>query len=316
MKSVGAHLHAHSHGKATGTVLLVSLGVTLAFVAIETVAGLRSGSLALLSDAGHNFTDAFGLGLAAAGYYWGGRPSDHRRTFGYQRTGVLAAFLNALLLVILSGALLWESYLRLLNPEPVSESIMLWVAAIGIVVNLGIARSIGHSHDLNLRAAWIHQMGDTASCAGIIAAAILIHYTGWLQIDPALSIVISLVIVWTAWDIFKDSLNILLEGLPKGLRLSEITSGIRDVSGVIDVHDLHVWNLGSEERALSCHVLIEDVPPSASDIILRQINGVLECRFGIAHTTVQFEHVSCAISENGCAIPVSSSHEHQHEHDH
>jgi cobalt-zinc-cadmium efflux system protein len=302
-----AHFHAHAHGKATGKILLGSLLVTLVFVAVEAIAGLRSHSLSLLSDAGHNFTDAFGLGLAAAGFYIAARPGDQLRTFGYQRMGVLAAFLNALLLVILSGALLWESYLRLLNPEPVSEGTMLWVAALGIVVNLGIAWSIGgvghhgHDHDLNLRAAWIHMMGDAASCVGIIIGAVIIHYTGWLKIDPILSIVISLVIVWTAWDIFKDSLNILLEGLPKGLRLTEVTSGIRAVSGVIDVHDLHIWNLGAEERALSCHVLIEDVPPSASESILRDVNCVLQERFGIHHTTVQFEHTRCALADISCA---------------
>jgi cobalt-zinc-cadmium efflux system protein len=299
--------HVHYHGKATGGILLASLAVTLVFVAVEAVAGLRSGSLALLSDAGHNFTDAFGLGLAAAGYYWAARPGDQLRTFGYQRMGVLAAFLNALLLVILSGALLWEGYQRFLNPEPVSEKIMLWVAALGILVNLAIAWSIGgfghhgHDHDLNIRAAWIHQMGDAASCVGIIIGAVIIHYTGWLRIDPILSMVISLVIVWTAWDIFKDSLNILLEGLPKGLRLAEVTSGIRDVSGVIDVHDLHIWNLGAEERALSCHVLIEDVPPSASESILRDVNCVLQERFAIFHTTIQFEHTRCALADISCA---------------
>jgi cobalt-zinc-cadmium efflux system protein len=297
-----AHFHVHYSGRATGRILLVSLVVTLAFVAVEALAGIRSGSLALVSDAGHNFTDAFGLGLAAAGYYWAARPGDHVRTFGYQRTGVLAAFLNALLLVILAGALLWESYQRLLNPEPVSERIMLAVAALGILVNLAIAWSIGgHGPDLNLRAAWIHQMGDAASCVGIIIGAVIIHYTGWLKIDPILSIVISLVIVWTAWDIFKDSLNILLEGLPKGLRLAEVTSGIRGVSGVIDVHDLHVWNLGAEERALSCHVLIEDVPPSASESILRDVNCVLQERFAIHHTTIQFEHTRCALADISCA---------------
>src|SRR5579864_3942245 len=303
---MGVHFHAHSHGQATGRILLASLVATLVFVAVEAVAGLRSGSLALLSDAGHNFTDAFGLGLAAAGYYWAARPGDHVRTFGYQRMGVLAAFLNALLLVILSGALLWESYRRLLNPEPVSEKIMLWVAALGILVNLAIAWSIGgHSHghdrDLNLRAAWIHQMGAAAGCVGIILGAVIIHYSGWLKIDPILSIVISLVIVWTAWDIFKDSLNILLEGLPKGLRLAEVTSGIQGVPGVIDVHDLHVWNLGAEERALSCHVLIEDVPPSASESILRDVNCVLQERFAIHHTTIQFEHTRCALADISCA---------------
>jgi cobalt-zinc-cadmium efflux system protein len=303
---MGAHFHAHSHGKATGRILLASLVVTLVFVAVEALAGLRSGSLALLSDAGHNFTDAFGLGLAAAGWYWAAKPGDQLRTFGYQRMGVLAAFLNALLLVILSGALLWESYMRLLDPQPVSEKTMLWVAALGILVNVAIAWSIGghshgHDHDLNLRAAWIHQMGDAASCVGIIIGAVIIHYTGWLGIDPILSIVISLVIVWTAWDIFKDSLNILLEGLPKGLRLAEVVSGIQAVPGVIDVHDLHVWNLGAEERALSCHVLIEDVPPSASESILKDVNCVLQERFAIHHTTIQFEHTRCALADVSCA---------------
>jgi cobalt-zinc-cadmium efflux system protein len=299
---VGAHIHLHSHGQATGRTLLVSLAVTLVFVVIEAIAGLRSGSLALLSDAGHNFTDAFGLGLAAVGYFWAARPGDQLRTFGYQRTGVLAAFLNALLLVVLSGALLWESYQRLMNPEPVAEWTMLWVASLGIVVNLAIAWSIGgHGHDLNIRAAWIHQIGDAASCVGIIAGAAIIHFTGWLQIDPILSVVISLVIVWTAWDIFKDSLNILLEGLPKGLRLAEVTSGIRSVSGVIDVHDLHIWNLGTEDRALSCHVLIEDVPPSASESILRDVNCVLQERFAIYHSTIQFEHTRCALADISCA---------------
>ncbi len=286
--------------------LLVALLVTLVFVAVEAVAGVRSGSLALLSDAGHNFTDAFGLGLAAAGCYWAAKPGDHVRTFGYQRTGVLAAFLNALLLVVLSMALLWESYQRLLVPEPVSERTMLWVAAIGLLVNLAIARSIaghghGHDHDLNLRAAWIHQIGDAASCVAIIAGAVVIHYTGWLAIDPILSILISLVIVWTAWDIFKESLNILLEGLPRGLRLAEVTAGIQGVPGVIGVHDLHIWNLGAEDRALSCHVLIEDVPPSASESILRDVNCVLQERFSIFHSTIQFEHTRCALADISCS---------------
>jgi cobalt-zinc-cadmium efflux system protein len=298
-----SHSHTHPHGgEATGRILLISLLITLVFVAVEAIAGIRANSLALLSDAGHNFTDAFGLALAAGGYYWAAKPGDHVRTFGYQRTGVLAAFLNALLLVVLSVALLWESYHHLIAPEPVSEKIMLWVAALGILVNATIAWSIGgHGNDLNLRAAWIHQIGDAASCVGIIIGAVIIHYTGWVMVDPILSILIALVIVWTAWDIFKDSLNILLEGLPKGLRLAEVTAGIQAVDGVIDVHDLHVWNLGAEERALSCHVLIEDVPPSSSESILRDVNCVLQERFAIHHTTIQFEHTRCALADISCA---------------
>jgi cobalt-zinc-cadmium efflux system protein len=300
---MGGHHHTHSHrGHATGKVLIVSLAVTLAFVALEAAAGFRSGSLALLSDAGHNFTDAFGLALAAAAYYLESKPGNQVKTFGYHRMGVLAAFVNALMLVALSMALLWESYTHLRNPEPVQDTVMLVVAAIGIAVNLGIARGLGgHGHDLNIRAAWLHQMGDAASCAGIIAGALIIRYTRWLAVDPLLSVAISLAIIWTAWDIFKDSLNILLEGLPKGLTLSGVAAELRDVPGVLDVHDLHIWSLGSESRALSCHVQIEDRPPSESDSILRQVNRVLGERFGIHHTTVQFEHVPCSLAEESCA---------------
>jgi cobalt-zinc-cadmium efflux system protein len=139
---------------------------------------------------------------------------------------------------------------------------------------------------------------------------VLIHFTGWQQVDPILSIALALLIVYTAWDIVRESLNILLEGLPRGIKLGEVVSAARCIEGVLDVHDLHIWSLGSSTHALSCHVLIDDVPPSASDTILRRINAMLLERFSIGHTTVQFEHVSCAISENGCAIPVSDPHHH------
>ncbi|MEP7354988.1 MAG: cation diffusion facilitator family transporter [Acidobacteriota bacterium] len=297
-----SHSHSHSHG-STGKILIASLILTIAFVLIEVVAGFWSGSLALLSDAGHNFTDAFGLGLAAVAYRLESRPGDHIKTFGYQRTGVLAAFVNALLLVVVSVGLLWESYQHLLHPEPVQESIMLWVAALGIVINLLIAWSLighGHKHDLNVRAAFVHQVGDAASCVAIIIGALVIHYTGWMFVDPLLSIVIAVFIIWTSWDLFKDSLNILLEGLPKGLNLADVIQEVRCIAGVGDVHDLHIWSLGSEARALSCHVLIDDMPPSESDAILCAVNTVLADRFDIHHTTIQFEHKGCALTEVNC----------------
>jgi len=156
--------------------------------------------------------------------------------------------------------------------------------------------------DLNVRAAWIHMLGDAASCAAIMVGAVVIKYTGWLAIDPALSILIAAAIVWTAWDILKDSLNILLEGLPKGLSLSEVTGAIGQVAGVLDVHDLHIWSLGSNAHALSCHVLIEDMRPSESDSILRSVNQLLDDRFHIRHTTVQFEHVRCALADESCTV--------------
>ncbi|HEY6340971.1 MAG TPA: cation diffusion facilitator family transporter [Bryobacteraceae bacterium] len=294
---------AHSHGPRTGRVLIGSLALTVAFVIGEAIAGLRSHSLALVSDAGHNVTDAIGLVLAGAGYFFQSRPGNQIKTFGYHRTGVLAAFVNALILACLSLALFYESIQRFRHPQPVTESVMIWVAAIGLVVNLAIAWSLDSDRaDLNLRAAWVHMLGDAVSCLGIIVGGALMYLTGWLAIDPILSILIAAAIVWTAWDIFRDSINILLEGLPKGLKLSEVMRAIRQVTGVIDVHDLHVWSLGSETHALSCHVLIEDMPPSESDSILRNLNGVLGSRFHIHHTTIQFEHARCVLADASCTV--------------
>jgi cobalt-zinc-cadmium efflux system protein len=299
--------HSHAHGQR-GTALFVSLILTAAFVVAEAVAGLRAGSLALLSDAGHNFTDAFGLLLAAVAFVTQSRPANHVKTYGYHRTGVLAAFINALLLVALSLVLFYESYQRMLHPQPVVESIMIWVAGAGLILNLAIAWGLGgHGGDINVRAVWIHMLGDAASCVGIIVGAVVIYYTGWLAVDPLLSIVIGAAIIWTAWDIFHDSLNILLEGLPKGLKLAEVVRQIRTIDGVMDVQDVHIWSLGSEAHALSCHVLIEDMPPSSSDSILQCVNHMLADRFQIHHTTLQFEHARCALAEAPCTAA-----KHQH----
>jgi len=239
-----------------------------------------------------------GLLLAATAYKLEARPGDQVKTFGYQRTGVLAAFVNALMLVVLSVFLIWESVLRLRTPEPVNDQVMLIVAAIGLVINLAIAWGVGgHGNDLNMRATFLHQIGDAASCVGIIIGALIIRSTGWLIVDPILSIVMSVFIIWTAWDIFKDSLNILLEGLPKGLNLAEVTREIRNVRRVDDVHDLHIWSLGSDASALSCHVVIEDMPTSESELILADVNRVLEDKFHIHHATIQFEHTRCAAAD-------------------
>jgi cobalt-zinc-cadmium efflux system protein len=302
------HSH-HAQSGRTGRILFASLLLTAAFVVVETIAGFRAGSLALLSDAGHNFTDAFALLLAAIGFYIQARPGNHVKTFGYQRAGVLAALINAVTLVLIAGLIFYESYQRLQHPSPVNASTMIAIAGLGLVVNLVIVWGLGgHGRDLNIRAAWIHMVGDAASSAAIIAGALAIRLTGWQAIDPVLSLLIGAAIVVSAWGIIKDSLNILLEGLPKGLKLVDVTQELRQVPGVIDVHDLHIWSLGSEAHALSCHVLIEDMPPSASDSILRNLNQVLCDRFAIHHTTVQFEHARCALAEISCTVV----REHQH----
>jgi cobalt-zinc-cadmium efflux system protein len=295
------HDHGHSHSHAgTGRALIASLILTLGFVGFEAVAGFRASSLALLSDAGHNFADAFALLLAAFGFYLQTRPANEVKTFGYQRAGVVAAFVNAVSLVVLALFLFFESLERLRNPQPVVESTMIVVASLGLIMNLFIVwRLGGHGHDMNIRAAWIHMLGDAMSCVAIIAGAIAIHYTGWQKIDPILSILIGLMIIWSGWGIIQESLNVLLEGSPKGIELEEVTGGMRGVDGVIDVHDLHIWSLGSQAHALSCHVLIDDVPPSTSEAILKRIKSVLCDRFSINHSTIQFEHVRC---EDPCVM--------------
>jgi cobalt-zinc-cadmium efflux system protein len=276
----------------------------VAFVAVEAAAGLEARSLALLSDAGHNFTDALALLLAWFGYILESKPADEIKTYGYRRAGVLAAFVNALALVALAAFIFYESYHRLVSPQPVNESIMFVIAALGLLVNAAIMWGMRRDqrHDLNIRSAYLHMLGDAVGSVGIIVGAVIIRYTGWQQVDPLLSILIGVLIVWTAWDVTKECLNILLEGLPRGMDLQSVAGAMRQVEGVQDVHDLHIWSLGSRTHALSCHVLIADVPPSESEGILRRLIGVLSDRFHIEHTTVQFEHTECALSESGCPV--------------
>jgi cobalt-zinc-cadmium efflux system protein len=312
------HSHAHSgphcHHGGTGRILKWSSVATILFVLIEVVAGLKAGSLALLSDAGHNLSDALALLFTWFAFYLQSKPADDVKTYGYHRSGVLAAFVNALTLVALAAWIFYESVQRFLRPEPVQENIMLVVAGLGLLLNGGVmwALRIAKDNDINVRSAFLHMLGDALGSVAIVGGAIAIHFTGWLRIDPALSVAIGALLIWTAWDIVNESLNILLEGLPRGLELQTVICAMREVPGVLDVHDLHIWSLGSSTHALSCHALIEDVPPSASDRILQRLNIMLCDRFAIRHTTVQFEHVGCAVSESGCVIPTGSHAHHQH----
>lgn len=308
------HSHSHAHVSTTGRILWWSVLATFTFVGVEVFAGIKAHSLALVSDAGHNFTDGLALLLAWFGVYLQSRPADEVKTYGYHRAGVLTAFINALTLVALAAWIFYESWQRLRNPQPVHEFVMLLVAAGGLVLNGGImwGLRVAQRQDINIRSAFVHMLGDLLGSVAIMAGALAIRYTGWQQVDPILSILIGMLIVWTAWDIIMESLNILLEGLPRGLNLQSVSASMRGVEGVLDVHDLHIWSLGSSTHALSCHVLIEDVPPSASNGILACINEMLGRQFHIHHTTVQFEHVGCPVSENGCVIPAQEHHHHQH----
>lgn len=288
----------------------MSLAVTLAYIALLVIAGIRAHSLALLSEAGHNLSDFFALLLSLVAVYLHARPPSSTKTYGYHRAGVLAALLNAGSLVVISSFIFYEAYQRLRNPQPVRAGVMIWVAAAGVVMNGAIALLLYRSgRDVNIRSALLHEIGDTLSTAAVIAGGWAILVTGRNWIDPALSFGIGALILWSGYGIVKETLNILLEGTPRGVKLSVVESAIRSIEGVNDVHDLHVWSIGSETHALSCHISIADIPPSVSERILREVKERLHLDFRIDHTTIQFEHVVCDVA-HGCVIPVSEEHEH------
>jgi cobalt-zinc-cadmium efflux system protein len=310
---------ASSGASRTQSVLRISLAATLAYVVVTFVAGLRAHSLALLSEAGHNASDFLALLLSFAAVYFQSRPADQSKTFGYQRAGVLAAFINAGTLIVISIWIAIEAVHRLFAPVAVEPRLMMIVAAAGVVMNGVIAVLLwGVARDVNLRSAFLHMAGDTLSTAAVIAGGAGILLTGQNWIDPVLSLIIAALIFWSSFGIVRETLNILLEGTPRGVSLAAIRLGMEEVEGVINVHDLHVWSLGSHSRAMACHVTIADIPPSQSACILVKLNHVLKEHFHIGHPTIQFEHMGCEELE-GCVVPmeeIAGSHGHHHGHAH
>ena len=310
------HVHVDARNEKTSRVLRVSLSVTLVYIVLLVVAGFRAHSLALLSEAGHNLTDFLALLMSWGAVYLQGRPPSSRRTYGYNRAGVLAAFVNGLTLVLIAFYILYEAFRRLQTPVDVDAHLMIWVAAAGVAMNGGITLLLMRGHrDINVRSALLHEIGDTLSTAAVIVGGVVIAYTGQHWIDPALSVGIGVMILWSSIGIIRESLNILLEGTPRGMDLTTIEDAIGRVPGVCSVHDLHVWSIGSDTHSLSCHVGIEDISASESAVILEQIRGVLNQRFHIHHTTIQFELNACEVVD-GCVIPVSPGHTHEHGHSH
>ena len=302
-------MHTHAQQR-TSKVLRLSLLATLIYIILLLVAGLRAHSLALLSEAGHNLSDFLALLLSWFAVYVQGLPPSSTKTYGYQRAGVLAAFVNALALVGVAFFIFWEAAYRLYTPVQVAPRLMIGVAAAGVVMNGVIAALLwASSRDLNIRSAFLHMLGDTLSTAAVIVGGVGILLTGQTWIDPALSLAIGALILWSSWEIIRETLNILLEGTPRGMELERITAVIASIPGVNEVHDLHVWSLGSDSHALSCHISIPDIPPSESEQILRQVNEQLRATFRIDHTTIQFEHVVCEVA-HGCVAAAEGSHSH------
>jgi cobalt-zinc-cadmium efflux system protein len=298
------HFHTHPHDQhssaGTARILRIALALTAVYIVVLVVEGVRAHSLALLSEAGHNISDFLALLLSWVAVYLEQRPPSATKTFGYRRAGVIAAFINASSLVVIAVLIFFEAIKRFYHPEPVHAGTMMWVAGAGVLLNGAIAALLLRHHgDINLRSALIHEIGDTLSTAAVILGGWIIMLTGRTIIDPILSILIGGLVLWSSFGIIRESLNILLEGTPRGIQVEKIVEHLRSLRGVIDVHDLHVWSIGSDSHALSAHVKIEDIPPSESDTIMAAIRAALHDNFDIHHTTIQFESAICDIP-HGC----------------
>ena len=304
--------HNHTHGLARNS-LRLAFFLTLIILIAELVGGLLANSLALLSDAGHVVTDIFALGLAWFATVQAERPPNARKTFGYHRVGILAAMVNAATLIVIAFAILLEAVQRYQHPEPVQPLIMFVAAGTGIVINLIIGFGLKkEANNLNVRAAMLHVFGDVGVSAGVIVAGIIILLTGWTFVDPLLSVGIAVLIAIGAWRILRETTDILLEAVPKGVSMPGLVKDMKSVEGIEDVHDLHVWGITSNMYALSCHALIADVPPSDSSVILHSLNTMLSEKYHIGHVTIQFEcdphqETYCAVNGLYCHMEMGEN---------
>jgi cobalt-zinc-cadmium efflux system protein len=301
-------------------VLKLSMGLTAAYVLATFLFGLKAHSLALISEAGHNLSDLLAIILSYVAVYFQSRPANDEKTFGYQRAGVLAAFVNAATLVVLSVWIAITAVQRLSSPVEVQPRLMMEVAAAGVLMNGTVAALLWRfSGDVNIRSVFLHMLGDTLSTAAVIAGGAAILFTHMSWVDPVLSLLIAAMILWSSVGIIRETLNILLEGTPRGIELPAVRKAMGSVEGVLDVHDLHVWSLGSSSHALASHITVCEMPASECTRILESINTTLHDRFHITHTTIQFETIGCETT-HGCSSPPEpeevGAHGHHHGHDH
>jgi cobalt-zinc-cadmium efflux system protein len=278
------------HHAPTGGRLRLAFGLTIVVLVVEVLAGLASHSLALLSDAGHVVTDVFALGLAWFAVEQSRRPADTRRTYGYHRVGILTALLNGAILIGVVGGIAFEAVRRLRHPEPVQGELVVAAALVALALDTFVALRLRHAgHDLNVRAALLHVVGDLAAAAAVVVAGAVIVLTGWLPVDPLLSLAIAVLVASGAVTVIRTTVQILLEGTPSGVDLAAVRRVIESHEGVESVHDLHVWSLSAEAAVLSCHVVVRDELMADAEHRMRGLEIQLCRRFGIGHTTIQLE---------------------------
>jgi cobalt-zinc-cadmium efflux system protein len=284
------HRHGHDHGPVDfGMAFVIGAALNLGFVAVEAVYGVLANSLALLADAGHNLGDVLGLLLAWGAAYLVTRAPTRERTYGYKRTSIAAALANAIILLITVGAITLEAFRRLAAPENSASDTVIVVAAIGIVVN-GVTALLfmaGREGDLNIRGAFLHMAADAATSAGVVVAALIMRQTGWLWLDPAVSLAIVLVITIGTWGLLRDSVNLAMDAVPEGIDRDAIEAYLAGLPGVTEVHDLHIWGMSTTETALTVHLIRSS--PLIDDALIAEASRELHDRFRIGHATFQFE---------------------------
>jgi cobalt-zinc-cadmium efflux system protein len=289
------HTNPQNNSNNASRRLIFALVITAAFVAIEAVAGYFANSLALLTDAVHNVTDVVALGLAWYALRVTALPAHPGKTFGYHRAGILAALVNSSALFLIALGIFYQAYLRLMTPPAVNADILIAVSAVALVVNAGTAWLVrrGREKDLNLQAAFLHLASDALATLGALIAGIGIAATGAQALDPLASMIIGALILWSAWGIVRESVSILLESTPRDIDMGALVRDLERVPGVQSIHDLHVWSISSDLRAMSAHVLTEEISVHDAGQIQRAINAVLAGRFRITHATLQLECEGC-----------------------
>ena len=282
----------------------VAIVLTLLFVVVEAAAGIYSNSLALISDAAHNFTDVVALGLSWYAIYLSTRPASASKTFGYHRAGILVALINASTLIAIALFIFYEAFRRLTAPPEVQEQVIVAVALVALVVNTYTALILRHAaeSDLNVRSAFVHLLGDALSTVGVLSAGVAIQLTGWVVLDSVASVIIGILIAASSWSIVREGVHILLEGTPRGIDMDAMIRDLLQVEGVHGVHDLHAWSITSNMHALSAHVLTDDVSVSRGADIQREINQVLIDRYHIGHTALQLECEDCSPDTLYCEL--------------
>ena len=306
METKSSHTHSHlSEASQKTTVRLsLSLFLTLAFVIIEAGAGIFANSLALLTDAAHNLTDVIALGLTWFAVRITSQPANAQKTYGYHRAGILVALLNSTTLVLISLGIFYEAYRRFIAPPDVQSGIINCVGLIAVVVKILNSFMVrrGSEHDLNLRSAFVHLMGDVLSTIGAVIAGVIIYFTNANWLDPFVSVLIGFLILYNAWGILKDAIDILLEATPRDVDVQAMVKDIAQVDGVLGIHDIHVWSLTQSLRTMSAHILTDDLHISAGAGIQHEINELLTHRYNIAHATLQLECVECAPDSLYCDL--------------